>query len=158
MARGRAKLSDKQERILVQAQLMGLTPRDMQQIGNRLMALQKEAEDKAEIAETIAGYIWSEYTDETRKDNVGGWIVTTPEGYRVEAIRGKRGRSSWDSYNWNFDFKVTKPGTRMQVRKFSDRSIYIPYDWKKSLMPGQSKELYAIIKWSKDLKWKIQNQ
>lgn len=158
MARGRAKLTEKQERILIQAQLMGLTPRDMQQISNRLIALQKEAEDKAEIAENISGYSWQERIDETRKDEKGGWIVTTPDGYRVEAVRGKRGRSSWDSYHWDFNFTVSRPGTRMQVRKFSDKSIYIPYDWKKSLMPGQSKELYAIIKWTKDIKWKIQNQ
>ena len=45
MTRVRAKLTDKQERILVQAQLMGLTPRDMTQISNRVVALQKEAEE-----------------------------------------------------------------------------------------------------------------
>ncbi len=155
MPRGRAKLSDKQERILVQAQLMGLTARDMQQIGNRLMALKKEAEDKAEIAETIAGFTWSQIKDETRKDQTG-WCIDTPEGYRIDAFRGKRGRSGWDSYNWTFDFRVTKPGTRFQSRDLKDKTLYIPYDWKKSFMPGESKELYAIIRWAKDIKWELQ--
>lgn len=155
MARARAKLSDKQERILVQAQLMGLTARDMQQIGNRLMALKKEAEDKAEIADNIAGFTWESVIDETRKREKG-WRVTTPDGYCVEAYRGKQGRSSWDSYNWTFDFRITKPGTRFQTRKISEKSLYIPYDWKKGLMPAQDKELYAIIRWAKDIKWELQ--
>ena len=54
MARERAKLSDKQERILVQCQLMGLTPSDMTQISNRLVALERERGFKADIAEAVA--------------------------------------------------------------------------------------------------------
>ncbi len=155
MARGRAKLSDKQERILVQAQLMGLTARDMQQIGNRLMALKKEAEDKAEIADTIAGFSWTQIKDETRKDEKG-WCVDTPDGYRIDAFRIKRGTGGWDSYNWTFDFRITKPGTRFNTRVIKDKKLYIPYDWKKGQMPDESKELYAIIRWTKGIKWEIQ--
>lgn len=154
MARSRAKLSEKQERILIQAQLMGLTAHDMQQIGNRLVALKKEAEAKAEIADTVAGFTWEEITDETRK-NEKGWRVNTPDGYCVEAWKGKKGRSTWDHYDWGFDFRITKPGTRFQTRKINDKNLYIPYDWKKGLMPAQSKELYAIIRWARDLKLEI---
>lgn len=42
MTRTRTPLTEKQERILVQCQLMGLTTRDMTQISNRLVALERE--------------------------------------------------------------------------------------------------------------------
>lgn len=139
MPRERAKLTDKQERILVQAQLMGLTPRDMQQIGNRLIALQKEAEDKKHISENIEGYSWAQVK--------GGWQVTTPDGHTVEAIRGDRGRSHYHYSQWEYDFKVSKPGTRFKTRTYKQKSLNIDYDWKKRLMPADSKELYAVIRW-----------
>jgi hypothetical protein len=44
MARGRAALTDKEERILIQAQLMGLSTASMVKIGNRLKALEQERE------------------------------------------------------------------------------------------------------------------
>ena len=81
MPRSRAKLSDKQERILVQAQLMGLTARDMQQIGNRLIALQKEAEEKLQITQTIEGYLWNQ-------DKDGRWTIITSEGYHCRFSKG----------------------------------------------------------------------
>lgn len=150
MPRGRAQLTDKQERILVQAQLMGLTPKDMQQISNRLIALQKEAEDKREIAETLAGYTW-----ESLKGN--NWKIVTPDGYIVETSKGKKTRGGWQHMGYEYEFKVTKPGTRFKPRVFKNKSLYVPYDWKKSLMPNQSKELYAAIRWARDIKFEVQN-
>ena len=149
MPRERAKLSDKQEKILMQAMLMGLDARDMQQIGNRLMALKKEAEDKAAIADNTQGFTWE-------KVSLNDWKITTPEGFVVSAVRGHRGKSSWDSYNWCFDIEVTKPGTRFKPRKFKEKSLYISYDWKKKFMPENSKELYALIKWANAKHWEYQ--
>lgn len=148
MPRERAKLSDKQERILVQAQLMGLTARDMQQIGNRLIALQQEAQEKFEIAETIQGYTWETFG----KD---GWKITMPDGYVIQADRGIKLKSRWDSYQWDFDITVTKPGTRFKPRRFKNKGIHIPYEWKKKLMPENNKELYGLIRWTKNLKWEL---
>ena len=80
MARERAKLTDKQERILVQCQLMGLTTRDMTQISNRLVALERERAFKADIAEAVADKTW------TKVDK--GWqIVDTNTAESMNAAR-----------------------------------------------------------------------
>jgi hypothetical protein len=138
----RKKLTDKQERILVQSQLMGLTPRDMQQISNRMIALQKEAEEKADISKRTEGFSWE-------KINERDWKITTPTGYLLETTKGVRNKSGWDYYCYDFDFKVTKPGTRFRPRYLKNKSVRVALDWKKKLMPGESKELYAIIVWAR---------
>ena len=60
MPRGRKQLSDKQERILVQCQLMGLTTADLVTISNRLKALDKERDFRAKVAEVTEGMSWTE--------------------------------------------------------------------------------------------------
>lgn len=145
MPRERAKLSDKQEKILLQAQLMGLTARDMQQIGNRLIALQYEAEERRKIQDTIEGYSWEPIKD--------GWRITTPTNYCVEAVRGQRGNSHWHHSTWEYDFKISKPGTRFKTRTFQKKNLHLEYDWKKRLMPEKSKDLYAIIRWIESNRW-----
>ncbi len=151
MARTRAKLSDKQERILVQAQLMGLTARDMQQIGNRLIALQKEAEEIKRIGENTQGFSWT-------KTDKGTWNITTPEGYLCEFSKGKRNnrRNYWER-NLDYHVKVTKPGTAFKARSFT-KGIGIRDEWIARLCPANSKELYALICWSQGIKWEIKNQ
>ena len=136
----RKKLSDKQERILIQAQLMGLTPGDMQQISNRLIALQKEAEERSDIARRVEGFSWEKVNDRD-------WKITTSTGHLIETSRSTKGKSGWDHYSWDFDIKVTKPGTRFKPRYYKNKSVRVSTDWKKKLMPGESKELYAIIAW-----------
>lgn len=136
----RKKLTDKQERILVQAQLMGLTPRDMQQISNRLIALQREEQEKSDIAKRIEGFSWEKIKDRD-------WKITTSTGHLIETSRSTRGKSGWDYYSWDFDLKVTKPGTRFNPRYYKNKSVRVSKDWTKKLMPSESKELYAIIAW-----------
>lgn len=150
MPRSRAKLSDKQERILIQAQLMGLTPHDMQQISNRLIALKKEAENIQEIGETVQGFSWS-------RDDKKNWVVTTPDGYRCEFVKGKTGKTNyWDS-NWNYDVVVTKPGTAFKTRRLQKKVITLQHEWRAKLCPEGSKELYGMIVWAKrQLRWEIQ--
>ncbi len=148
MPRGRAKLTEKQERILIQAQLMGLTPQDMQRISNRLIALQKEADEIRNITEVTQGYIWD---DVIRNDY---FKITTPDGYVVEARRGKKGGTQWNRYSWDYDITVTKPGTRFKTRRYKNKSLTCEYDWTKRLMPAQSKELYSLIRWCENsMKW-----
>jgi hypothetical protein len=152
MARERAKLSEKQERILVQAQLMGLTARDMQQIGNRLVALHKEAEDRREIQEVCEGYTWEAVAHPNPKIGGTGFLVRTPEGYHIRAFRGDKMRSSWHGYGYEYDITVTKPGTRFKARLFKDKSLHCDYSWRKKLMPGGSKDLYSLIRWAQSNK------
>ncbi len=144
MARGRVALTEKEERILVQAQLMGLSTQSMVKIGNRLRALENEREEIARINETCQGFIWKDV------QNVDRLELTSPDGYVIEAVRGKKGNTRWDHFSWSYDIKVTKPGTRFKARTYKNREIRCDYDWKKKLMPAKSKELYSLIRWVKN--------
>jgi hypothetical protein len=143
MPRGRAALTDKEERILVQAQLMGLSTQSMVKIGNRLRALEQERETIALINETCQGYIWEE------PDTTGNLKIITPDGHTINAVRGKKGSSHWHRYSWKYDITITKEGTRFKPRQYKDHDLHCDYDWKKRLMPGKSKELYSLIRWVK---------
>jgi hypothetical protein len=143
MARERAKLTDKEERILVQAQLMGLSTASMIKIGNRLKALEQERDAIAHINEVCHGYKWAEV------QNIETLKVTSPDGLEVEAVRGQKGRSHWGHYGWNYDITVTKPGTRFKARVYKSKELQCDYDWKKRLMPAKSKELYSLIRWTR---------
>jgi hypothetical protein len=144
MSRARAALTDKEERILIQAQLMGLSTGSMIKIGNRLRALEKEREDIAWIDGVTSGFDWSE------KQTAEVLTVVTPDGYVVKASRGKRGQSRWDHFSWSFNIVVSKPGTRFKPRVFKNKELRCEYDWKKRLMPDNSKELFSLIRWIKN--------
>lgn len=143
MTRGRAALTEKEERILVQAQLMGLSTASMVKIGNRLRALEKEREEIARIDETCQGFTWEE-------PKTNGELSVNFDGYLIEATRGKKSNSRWDHFGWTYSIKVTKPGTRFKPRYYKNKELRCDYDWKKRLMPGKSKELYSLIRWVKN--------
>jgi hypothetical protein len=144
MPRGRAALTEKEERILVQAQLMGLSTASMVKIGNRLRALEQERDEIARINDVCQGFTWAE------KQSADLLTVTTSDGTVVEAARGSKGRSRWNQFTWTYTIKVSKPGTRFKARTYKDRELSCDYDWKKRLMPAQSKELYSLIRWVKN--------
>jgi hypothetical protein len=149
MPRERTKLTDKQERILVQAQLMGLTPRDMQQVGNRLIALQKEAEDKQEIQNLIEGYSW-------QRNEKDSWTIITAEGYYIKFSKHKRNQSySWErSYIYNIS--ISKPGTAFKTRVLQKQTVTIHDSLRSKFCPENSKELCSMIKWaSHHLHWAL---
>ena len=136
MARERAKLSEKQERILVQCQLMGLTPRDMQQISNRLIALQKESEWRKEVADVSAGMSW-EKTDK-------GWKIVDSQGKTFVFAKANNKISRWDN-NRRWDVEVSKPGTRFKVKQIKDVNVYIDPYITARVCPDNSKELFGLL-------------
>lgn len=147
MARGRAKLTDKQERILVQAQLMGLTPRDMTQISNRLVALQREAEEIKTVGEAIQGYTWTK----DPKDPKSRWTVITPDGYHCQFTKTNHGRSSYWERTWDYNVKITKPGTAFKTRSHQRKTVMFRDEWVARLCPEGSKELYGLIRFSHNI-------
>lgn len=145
MARERVKLTDKEEKILVQAQLMGLDTSSMVKIGNRLKALEKEREHKSANAELA-----SKFTSWKKLDGKG-WELTHTDGrVFVFSNRNKEYRNS----GWNhralikFDIGVTKPGTKFHPRSKLGVILEMTSSWwgPAKLMPEQSKELFAIMR------------
>jgi hypothetical protein len=144
MPRSRAALTEKEERILIQAQLMGLSTSSMVKIGNRLKALEQERDEITSINNACHGFVFSETPNLERLE------VVAPDGHNIVATRGKKGTSRWGYFTWNYTITVSKPGTRFKTRTYKDREIRCNYDWKKKLMPAKSKELYGLIHWVKN--------
>ena len=141
MARERAKLSEKQERILVQCQLMGLTPSDMTQISNRLVALEKERGFKADIAEAVADKTW------TKTDK--GWRIVDSQGRVYECQKAKPGRrhqSYWDRQVFAWDVNISGRDKRFKEKTLSDITVHIDNGIIGRICPENSKELYALLK------------
>ena len=108
MPRGRAQLTEKQERILVQCQLMGLTTSDMTKIANRLRAIDTERETQRAIDEAIAGFTWE----------VKGpkhFVITDSKGLVYEC-KDKTNVRKIGYYHKSYDLVITHPGTRMKPR------------------------------------------
>ena len=141
MARERAKLSDKQERILVQCQLMGLTPSDMTQISNRLVALERERGFKADIAEAVADKTW------TKVDK--GWQIVDTNGRVYECRKakpGKRNQSYWDRQVFAWDIAISGKDKRFKAKTLTDITVHIDHGITARICPENSKELYALLK------------
>jgi hypothetical protein len=104
MTRERLRLSDKQERILVQCQLMGITAKEFQQIATRFRALDQERQFKAIVDQTITGFTW-----EIRKPK--DFTLFTPCGKRCEVsfVRNQRALAS-DVYNYLANITVFENG------------------------------------------------
>ncbi len=137
MARERAKLTEKQERILIQCQLMGLTPRDMQQISNRLIALQKEREYKDEVAAAVDGLSWAKTKN--------GWQITDSHGKVFECVKKSKSNRGYYDRGYSWDVTIGKPGTRFKTKVIRDVGFYVnPYITGK-LCPENSKDLLALL-------------
>lgn len=137
MARTRAALTDKQEKIVLQCQLMGMTTADMVKISNRLKALDAEREFRVKVDEVVQGRTWVK----NAKDH---YTVTDSRG-RVYDCKCKRTYDRWSpSEKWNVT--VTNPGTRMKPRSFTDKSIYSSYDESARICPDNDKKLYRLLR------------
>ena len=142
MAKERAPLTDKEERILVQAQLMGLSTQSMVKIGNRLKALEEEKRDLDYIATIIDGYTW----DATKAPDL--LKVTTKSGYVITAVHTNKKMSNWSSISWGYNITIEKPGTRFKTVSVPG-DLFFDRGWKKKHMPAQNKHIFSLIRWSK---------
>lgn len=142
MPRGRKPLTDKQERILVQCQLMGLTTADLVTISNRLKALDIEREFKARVAEASHGFTW------TMKDR-RNFTLTDSAGhvYDVKVV-SDYSSSSWSQQCHDYaSITVSKPGTRFKPRTVSSHPLRNPWgDEIVSACPEGSKYLYRMMR------------
>lgn len=144
MARERVALTDKEEKILIQAQLMGLNTSSMVKIGNRLKALEREREQKANIDEVVSRFTYKQ------KSGKLGWEITTQEGYVWHFTNRKYStRNAGWSYRKtiHYDIGLEKPGTRFHPKSKNHHELYIAEDWGPAkFMPEKSKELYAMMR------------
>ena len=143
MPRGRKKLTEKQERILVQCQLMGLTTADMTQISNRLRALDVERAFKARVDEYAQGFSF----DEKSKRE----FTITDEGGKVYDVNVKSDynrRSFTVSGNEYATVRITKPGTRFKPKTVS--GYHLTGHWEDTeiagVCPNGNKFIYRMMR------------
>ena len=143
MAKQRKKLSDKLEKIMVQATLMGLTTSDMITISNRMKALERERELKADIDAVVSHFT---YVDREG----GGWVITdkgTGKCYHTYNRHVNYNRRSWNqNATVEYDVTVEKPGTRFHP--YTKKSYQLQYrdEVPARLLPENSKDLYALMR------------
>jgi hypothetical protein len=144
MARSRAKLSDKLERIMVQSQLMGLTTADMITIANRMKALDKEREFRKKVDEAVIGFSWE------KKDR-NHYIVTCPKGRVFDCTRHFNSRSSWGYYSEAWDVVITYKEKRKQLAR---ETLHESQSEAASMCPDKDKRLWRIINAIHNGRWK----
>jgi hypothetical protein len=139
MARGRAQLSEKLERIMVQSQLMGLTTSDMVKIANRMRALDAERAFKEEVDRVTEGMSFE-------KKGTGFYTITSKDGRVYEFTRKliKERSNWWRTEAW--DVVVTQPGTRFKPRKFADFKTREDMNEVARACPNGEKKLYRLMK------------
>lgn len=123
MPRGLRPLSDKQERILLQCQLMGLTTADLVTISNRLKALDAEREFKGRVDQAADGLTWT-------AKNKREFAITDRSGYvyKVKVV-SDYSRSSWNQQCHHFaTVDVSKPGTRFKPRRVDSHPLRDDWD------------------------------
>lgn len=144
MPRGRVKLTDKQEKILIQCQLMGLTTRDMTQISNRLQTLDKERAFKSKVSEITADFTWKE-------KNKNEFTVIDNDGkiYDVQIFSDyKKHGDFYYGKNYYANVKISKPGTRFKIREFKTHRLtsHLEEDIIVSACPEGNKNLFRIMR------------
>ena len=143
MPRGRKPLTDKQERILVQCQLMGLTTADLVTISNRLKALDADREFRARVNEVSHGFTWT-------VKNKREFTLTDGAGhvYEVKCYSDYTNRD-WTMRGQDYaKITVSKPGTRFKPKTVPDHRISEHWDKNEvvSVCPEGSKYLYRVMR------------
>ena len=141
MPRSKAKLTEKQERILVQCQLMGMTTADMTTISNRLKALDREREFTDRVNEVCNDFT---FVEKSPKE----FVITDQDGKVYEfKVYVDRTRKDWTFYSTHFaEVKISKPGTRFKTRY--DKKVKLPLLSEEvvSLCPNGNKWLYRAMR------------
>lgn len=143
MPRGRKQLTDKQERILVQCQLMGLTTADLVTISNRLRALDAEREFLARVSEVSQGFSW-------KIKNKREFTITDSAGHVYDV----KCYSDYSNRNWNHlgidlaKVTISKPGTRFKTRTVDNHRLTEHYTDGEigRVCPEGSKYLYRVMR------------
>ena len=138
MARGRAQLSEKLERIMVQSQLMGLTTSDMIKIANRMRALDAERVFKEEVERVSEGMSFE-------KKAYGHYVITDKRGRVYDMKRRlERHKDHWWS-NEVWDVEVTNPGTRFKARQFKGVKTFENQNEVARACPNGEKKLFRLM-------------
>lgn len=145
----RKPLTDKEERVLAYAQLMGVEVASMSRIANRMRAQALEQENAQTVARVIDGYEWT--VIHKRHPQQVYEILNKSTGWRWHCQGTGRGSSSsWFNHGWQFEVTWTAPdgtvGKEMPVPSQ-------PRDLPLRLLPESDRALYGLLRWIRNQDW-----
>ena len=139
----RKPLTDKEERVLAYAQLMGVEVASMSRIANRMRAQAQEQENVQTAAQVIAGYEWTVVSVGQPKSRSVYEIRDPSTGWRWHCRGTGRGSSSW--YHSDLEYQVTWTAPSGE----SDTEIHNvsqARDMLLRLLPERDRALYSMIR------------
>ena len=144
----RKPLTDKEERVLAYAQLMGVEVSSMSRIANRMRAQVLEQENARTVAQVVGDYAWTVIHREHPQQVYE--ILNKSTGWRWHCQGTGRGSSSWFNTGWQFDVTWTAPdgtvGKEMPVPSQ-------PRDLPLRLLPESDRALYGLLRWIRNQDW-----
>jgi hypothetical protein len=144
----RKPLSDKEERVLAYAQLMGVEVASMSRIANRMRAQAQEQENAQAVARVVDDYAWTVIHD--RHPQQVYEIQNKSTGWSWHCQGTGRGSSSWFNNGWQFEVTWTAPngtvGKEMPVPSQ-------PRDLPLRLLPESDRALYGLLRWIRIQDW-----
>jgi hypothetical protein len=144
----RKPLSDKEERVLAYAQLMGVEVSSMSRIANRMRAQALEQENARTVARVVDDYTWTVISSEHPRQVYE--ISSKSTGWQWHCQGTGRGSSSWFNVGWEFEVTWTAPngtvGKEMPVPSQ-------PRDLQLRLLPERDRALYGLIRWIRNQDW-----
>lgn len=144
----RKPLTDKEERVLAYAQLMGVEVASMSRIANRMRAQALEQENARTVATVISDYTWTVVSSEHPRQVYE--ILNKSTGWRWHCQCTGRGSSSWYGASWQFEVTWTAPdGTAGKT----ETSPSQPRDLQLRLLPERDRALYSMIRWIRIQDW-----
>jgi hypothetical protein len=151
----RKPLTDKEERVLAYAQLMGVEVASMSRIANRMRAQAQEQENAKEVAGVISDYTWTVIHDRHLYDahHEGYEIVSKSTGWKWHCQGTGRGSSGWFGSNWEFEVTWTAPDGTVGKTETSPNQ---PRDLQLRLLPERDRALYGMIRWINNQDWNQQ--
>ena len=144
----RKPLTDKEERVLAYAQLMGVEVASMSRIANRMRAQAQEQENAQAVARVVDDYAWTVIHD--RHPQQVYEIQNKSTGWRWHCQGTGRGSSSWFNNGWQFEVTWTAPnGTVGKETPVPSQ----PRDLPLRLLPESDRALYGLLRWIRIQDW-----
>jgi hypothetical protein len=144
----RKPLTDKEERVLAYAQLMGVEVSSMSRIANRMRAQAQEQENAQTVAAVVGDYDWTVVSSEHPRQVYE--ISSKNTGWRWHCRGTGRGSSSWYDASWQFEVTWTAPNGTLGKEGPSPSQ---PRDLQLRLLPERDRALYGLIRWINNQDW-----
>lgn len=144
----RKPLTDKEQRVLVYAQLMGVEVASMSRIANRMRAQEQEQANVNCVATVVSDYEWT-VINGVHPTQVYE-ILNKSTGWQWHCRGTGRGSTSWFNDDWQFEVTWRAPDGTVGRDAPSPSQ---PRDLRLRLLPERDRALYGLLRWINCQDW-----